>query len=74
MACAEAKYGDALTPREASIRDGLCAGKFVVDICRDLGIANGTARYYVPRVYTKLGARNAHDLVRIVLTRELGIR
>lgn len=74
MACREAKFGEPLTGREATIRDGLCAGKTVVEICRDLGIRNGTARYYVPRVYAKLGARNAHDMVRIVLTRELGVR
>lgn len=68
MACREARYGDPLTRREANIRDGLCAGKFVTEICQDLGIAYGTASYYVPRVYTKLGARNAQDMVRIVLT------
>lgn len=72
MGCREAKLGDALTPREVSIRDGLCAGKPIAEICRDLGIADGTARYYVPRVYAKLGARNARDMVRIVLTERLG--
>jgi DNA-binding CsgD family transcriptional regulator len=68
MGLRQAELGHPLTKREAEIRDRICEGKTAKEICRELGIKVGTEGYYRLRVFTKLGAKNAHDLVRIVLT------
>jgi DNA-binding CsgD family transcriptional regulator len=56
---APAREGDPLTAREQEILALLSAGNSLPDIAAQLGIALGTVKNHVARVYTKIGADRA---------------
>ncbi len=57
----------ALTPRERQVLDEIANGASNKEVGRRLGISPRTVEVHRARIMTKLGARNAADLVRIVL-------
>lgn len=57
-----------LTPRERDVLDQIAAGSSNKEAGRNLGISPRTVEVHRARIMEKLGARNAADLVRIVLT------
>lgn len=69
---AEAEFPgrDLLTPREIEVLGQITAGASNKEAGRQLGISPRTIEVHRARIMEKLGARNAADLVRIVLTRE----
>jgi FixJ family two-component response regulator len=56
-----------LTPRECEVLAAVTAGSSNKEIGRRLGISPRTVEVHRARIMEKLGARNAADLVRIVL-------
>jgi FixJ family two-component response regulator len=63
----EVKGGDLLTPREREVLGKVVAGASNKEAGRMLGISPRTVEVHRARVMDKLGARNAADLVRIVV-------
>lgn len=63
---------DLLTPREIEVLGQITAGASNKEAGRHLGISPRTIEVHRARIMEKLGARNAADLVRIVLTGEHG--
>jgi two-component system response regulator FixJ len=61
---------DLLTPRELEVLAQITGGASNKEAGRQLGISPRTIEVHRARIMEKLGARNAADLVRIVLTRE----
>lgn len=61
---------DLLTPRELEVLGQITAGASNKEAGRQLGISPRTIEVHRARIMEKLGARNAADLVRIVLTGE----
>lgn len=59
---------DLLTPRELEVLTQITAGASNKEAGRHLGISPRTIEVHRARIMEKLGARNAADLVRIVLT------
>ena len=59
---------DTLTPRERDVLQQLVAGASNKEAGRQLGISPRTIEVHRARIMDKLRARNAADLVRIVLT------
>jgi len=59
-----------LTPRERDVLDQITDGASNKEAGRHLGISPRTVEVHRARIMEKLGARNAADLVRIVLTGE----
>ena len=64
---AEVKGADLLTPREREVLARVIAGASNKEAGRKLGISPRTIEVHRARIMDKLGARNAADLVRIVL-------
>jgi FixJ family two-component response regulator len=58
---------DTLTPREAEVLGQIAGGASNKEAGRTLGISPRTIEVHRARIMEKLGARNAADLVRIVL-------
>lgn len=61
---------DLLTPREREVLQQIAAGASNKEAGRSLGISPRTIEVHRARIMEKLGAKNAADLVRIVLTSE----
>lgn len=61
---------DLLTPRELEVLGQITGGASNKEAGRHLGISPRTIEVHRARIMEKLGARNAADLVRIVLTGE----
>lgn len=61
-----------LTPRERDVLGEITAGASNKEAGRALGISPRTIEVHRARIMEKLGARNAADLVRIVLTANAG--
>jgi FixJ family two-component response regulator len=61
---------DLLTPREREVLHQIAAGASNKEAGRSLGISPRTIEVHRARIMEKLGAKNAADLVRIVLTSE----
>ncbi|MCB1491466.1 MAG: response regulator transcription factor [Rhodobiaceae bacterium] len=59
---------ETLTPRELDVLDQISAGQSNKEAARNLGISPRTVEVHRARIMEKIGARNAADLVRIVLT------
>ncbi len=57
-----------LTTREREVLEHIAAGSSNKEVGRTLGISPRTVEVHRARIMEKLGARNAADLVRIVLT------
>jgi two-component system response regulator FixJ len=58
-----------LTPRELQVAELIAAGASNKEVGRRLGISPRTVELHRAHIMAKLGARNAADLVRIVLSR-----
>lgn len=56
---------DLLTPREREVLEEVCAGAASKEISRTLNISPRTVEVHRARIMSKIGARNAADLVRI---------
>jgi FixJ family two-component response regulator len=63
---------DLLTPREREVLAQITGGASNKEAGRKLGISPRTIEVHRARIMEKLGARNAADLVRIVLTENRG--
>jgi FixJ family two-component response regulator len=63
----EIRGADLLTPREREVLDRVVAGASNKEAGRSLGISPRTVEVHRARIMEKLGAKNAADLVRIVL-------
>jgi two-component system response regulator FixJ len=61
---------ETLTPREREVLKEITAGASNKEAGRTLGISPRTIEVHRARIMEKIGARNAADLVRIVLSRE----
>lgn len=59
---------DALTPREREVLMQIAAGHSNKEAGRELGISPRTIEVHRARIMEKLGAKNAADLVRIVMS------
>jgi DNA-binding CsgD family transcriptional regulator len=59
---------ESLTPRESQVLREICAGAANKEIGRMLAISPRTVEVHRARIMAKIGARNAADLVRIVLS------
>ena len=59
-----------LTPRERQVLEQITSGATNKEAGRILGISPRTIEVHRARIMEKLGARNAADLVRIVLSGE----
>ena len=66
-AMAEVKGSDQLTPRERQVLEQVIAGASNKEAGRTLGISPRTVEVHRARIMDKLGAKNAADLVRLVL-------
>ena len=64
---AEVKGAELLTPREREVLERVIAGASNKEAGRTLGISPRTVEVHRARIMDKLGAKNAADLVRIVL-------
>lgn len=60
-----------LTPREKDVVDGIVSGKLNKVIAYDLGISIKTVELHRSRVMAKMHARNAADLVKMVITESI---
>ncbi|MBM3530463.1 MAG: hypothetical protein FJX62_20465 [Alphaproteobacteria bacterium] len=69
---AHVKGADRLTPRERDVLLLLTSGASNKAAGRQLGISPRTVEVHRARVMTKLGAKNAVDLVRLVLSQSQG--
>lgn len=54
-----------LSPRELQMLQALADGRTVVQVAADIHVSLATAKTYVARLYTKLGAHNAANAVDI---------
>jgi two-component system response regulator FixJ len=63
-----AKQSSRLTPREREVLDLVAAGASNKEAGRRLGISPRTIEVHRARIMDKLGAKNAADLVRIVMS------
>ena len=63
----ETSCAGSLTPRERQVLAEVMAGASNKEVGRKLGISPRTVEVHRARVMEKLGAKNACDLVRIVL-------
>lgn len=72
---APAAFGgqELLTPREREVLQQVAAGASNKEAGRALGISPRTIEVHRARIMEKLGAKNAADLVRIVLTGEAAV-
>jgi FixJ family two-component response regulator len=61
---------DRLTPREREVLEQIAGGASNKEAGRRLGISPRTIEVHRARIMEKIGAKNAADLVRIVLTEE----
>jgi FixJ family two-component response regulator len=61
---------DRLTPREREVLEQIAGGASNKEAGRQLGISPRTIEVHRARIMEKIGAKNAADLVRIVLTEE----
>jgi two-component system, LuxR family, response regulator FixJ len=59
-----------LTPRESEVLEEIVGGSSNKKIGRDLKISPRTIEVHSARIMAKLGAKNAADLVRIVMSRQ----
>ena len=57
-----------LTPAEGHIAVSLAQGKSVRDLAIETGRSEGTVRWHIKRIHTKLGISRQVDLVRLVLS------
>jgi two-component system response regulator FixJ len=64
---ADVEGGERLTPREREVLEQVIAGASNKEAGRHLGISPRTIEVHRARIMDKLGAKNAADLVRIVL-------
>jgi len=64
----DAEVFDGLTPRERDVLRQITSGASNKEAGRNLGISPRTIEVHRARIMEKLGARNAADLVRIVLS------
>ena len=62
---------DLLTPREREVLDQITSGASNKEAGRQLGISPRTIEVHRARIMEKLHARNAADLVRIVLSPQI---
>lgn len=60
--------GDTLTPRECDVLKAIAAGSSNKEAGRLLGISPRTVEVHRAKIMDKLGAKNAADLVRIVMS------
>jgi len=60
---------DDLTAREAEVFEALLAGSKNKEIAARLGISEVTVKIHLRNIFTKIGARNRGDAIRIGLTR-----
>jgi len=70
---AEASGRRALTPRERDVLSQITSGASNKEAGRQLGISSRTVEVHRSRIMDKLNARNAADLVRIVLTGQVEV-
>ena len=63
----ETSCANSLTPRERQVLAEIMAGASNKEVGRKLGISPRTVEVHRARIMGKLGAKNAADLVRIVL-------
>ena len=61
-----------LTPREREVLEQIVGGASNKETGRKLGISPRTIEVHRARIMDKLGAKNAADLVRIVLSQDRG--
>ena len=61
-----------MTPREREVLTQLAEGASNKEVGRHLGISPRTVEVHRARIMEKIGARNATDLVRIVLSGDDG--
>jgi DNA-binding CsgD family transcriptional regulator len=61
-----------LTPREREVLEQIIGGASNKETGRNLGISPRTIEVHRARIMAKLGAKNAADLVRIVLSQDRG--
>jgi len=66
----EAGDVSSLTPRERQVLAQIMAGASNKEAGRTLGISPRTIEVHRARIMTKLGAKNAADLVRIALSQD----
>ena len=66
------KGSERLTPREREVLKQIVAGASNKEAGRKLGISPRTIEVHRAHIMAKLGARNAADLVRIVLSQDRG--
>lgn len=57
----------ALTPRETDVLALLVAGARAKAIARELGVAPGTVKHHLGRIYLKLGVRSRAEAVALAL-------
>jgi len=62
-----------LTPREREVLQQITSGASNKEAGRHLGISSRTVEVHRSRIMDKLNARNAADLVRIVLTGQIEV-
>ena len=62
---------DQLTPRERDVLARIAAGASNKEAGRELGISPRTIEVHRARIMAKLGAKNAADLMRIVMSKDL---
>lgn len=67
----EARRGNGLTPREQTILAMLAHGMRNREISQELNITERTVKYHVSGLFTKLGARNRTQAVRVAVQRGL---
>ena len=65
-------HRDELTPREREVLERIIGGSSNKETGRHLGISPRTIEVHRARIMAKLGAKNAADLVRIVLGQDRG--
>lgn len=66
----EPKLGDRLTTQENAVCDLLCGGLTNKEIARQMNLSPRTVESHRQRAMVKKGARNAPDLVRLVLNEQ----
>jgi DNA-binding NarL/FixJ family response regulator len=63
---------DQMTPRQRDVLDSLLQGRSTKEICRDLGLAEGTVKIHLAAIFRLLGAKNRTEAVSRALTLDLG--
>jgi LuxR family maltose regulon positive regulatory protein len=61
----------ALSPRETEVLSGICSGLSRTEVAARLGLSINTVKAIMNIVYTKLGARNTADVIRIAIEKKL---